>query len=720
MTPIAKTAVFVAVAAISVATAYYVVSSTAPEDVTGYEKVSEPFYPEFDDPNAADSLVVSAFDEDTATASSFSVVNKDGDFVIPTHHDYPAEAGEQLAKTTASVIGIERGALKGRRKKQHEEFGVIDPRDAADTALKGRGKRITLMSGGLKGETLVDLIVGNAVPDQPGTFYVRRPDEDEVYAARISVDVSTKFSDWIEPDLLKLDRDNVERVVINEYQVDTERGRMTPPKLSTLERPKFSEPWILQEGNDESFQVNEKLIDDLAQNIDDLKIVGVRPKPEGLRPNLTVDPKLGQNPAALIALQNSLLSKGFFITEFSTGGRQLVSTEGELMAGTNQGALYHLYFGNLFTGSTKEIEIGGDDAESGDGKDDESESEDEEIEDDASLSRYMFVRVEFDPTLLGPKPEPPVKPTPPAGYDENGEKIEGAATEKTETGKPDTEKSGTEKSGTESSEDADKTESGEDAGAAAKKDDAETDESPVAGNTEPDDESECGGQPPEENTAADEPAKKADEGASTEGSAKDEPASETQSKETQPESAKADEDDGKEDDGKGEEAAESAAVSGDEKVETADEPQGAGDENAPETKDGADAGKGDEAGAPQVGETAQPPVEKPDPVTEYRIARNQYEAALVTYQNDLADYERRVKEGQEKVDELNKRFERWFYVISAKSFKDLKLSRNEILEPKMEEPAPGGPAGAGAGGPLGPITPGGGLPRPNLPGPGND
>ena len=145
---------------------------------------------------------------------------------------------------------------------------------------------------------------------------------------------------------------------------------------------------------------------------------------------LSIDPKVEEDVERLSVLQASLQRRGFFLAQVAGSGRQLVSKEGELIAGTNEGALYHLHFGNLFTGNTKAIEIGLDseddaseesdetDEESAEGPDDDSTTEDSDGEESDSPSRYLFVRVEFDEDLLGPAPVEPTEPEVPEGFEE--------------------------------------------------------------------------------------------------------------------------------------------------------------------------------------------------------------------------------------------------------------------------------------------------------------
>ena len=90
------------------------------------------------------------------------------------------------------------------------------------------GDRITLKDD--DDEVLVDFIIGKEagiveVPVNEEDFeegvaekyyYIRRPDEVQTYKVRLNIDLSTKFSDWIDTDLLQLENRNLRRISIDQ------------------------------------------------------------------------------------------------------------------------------------------------------------------------------------------------------------------------------------------------------------------------------------------------------------------------------------------------------------------------------------------------------------------------------------------------------------------------------------------------------------------------
>jgi hypothetical protein len=129
-------------------------------------------------------------------------------------------------------------------------------------------------------------------------------------------------------------------------------------------------------------------------------------------------------------IRDDLASRGYFLVPRGENDLGVVAQEGSFYATTNEGLVYELHFGNVFTGDLREIEFGksasaseddsepqADSPESGDSEETDENSASESSESDAEKqqSRYLFVRVMFDPDALGPgptRPEPPEDPGP--------------------------------------------------------------------------------------------------------------------------------------------------------------------------------------------------------------------------------------------------------------------------------------------------------------------
>ena len=193
-----------------------------------------------------------------------------------SHHDYPADAEERLAKTAASIIGIKRGAMVTWWETDHSRYGVVNPKQDALNVdeVEGVGKRIMLR--GESYNVLADYIIGNGVDGSNDEYYVRHPEEDEVYIAKLDIDLSTKFTDWIETDLLDVDSWDVREIVANNYSFDELKGQITNREVTALSRKTSSDDWKLDGLKEEIEEVNKDTVRDMVNAIGDLKIAGVR------------------------------------------------------------------------------------------------------------------------------------------------------------------------------------------------------------------------------------------------------------------------------------------------------------------------------------------------------------------------------------------------------------------------------------------------------------
>ncbi len=409
MNEIQRTLSFIVTAAASLVIAWVAAPST-PKAPPAFSDVGKEFYPDFKNPDDAKQLDVIAYNPDTAEARVFGVAFKDGLWRIPSRHNYPADGKDRLAKCAASMIQLKREALAGQRAAEHAEFEVIDPLDEKSESLK-RGQRITLRDQ--SGKPLADYIVGKQVPNRTGYFFIRRPDENATYEAKVELQLSTKFADWIEPDLLKLDGFKLTNVTIDNYSVDTDRGRIVGREQNVLTRKTSSDPWKMSGIDEAKEEVNQDEVRKLVTALDDLKIVGVRPKPIKLQRDLRLDSGIKIDQATAMDLG----IKGFFFAQTPDGGQQLVSKEGDVIAATNEGVEYLLHFGEVFSGSEEEIEFGfANDGEKKDGeeaKPDDAADKKKPADTNKPKSRYLFVTTQLSTEALGTKPEAPVKPEDP-------------------------------------------------------------------------------------------------------------------------------------------------------------------------------------------------------------------------------------------------------------------------------------------------------------------
>jgi len=391
MTELAKTWTFVAVALLLTGAAVVSTRDRSTRNET-FNDQGQPFFPEFKDPLASTDLEVVDFEPSTATASRFRVMFKDNKWVIPSHYDFPADARDRLSKTAAAVMDLTKDSIRSDRADDQEEMGVIDPLDTKTTTTKGRGKRITLRDASEK--VLADFVIGNEIKDRTGQRFVRVPGQKRTYGVKLKAEPSTRFADWIETNLLKLEAGKIRKIEFDNYKVNLEQGYQRGEILD-IERKDSSAPWTMA-GVPADQELDSDKLRTLTDALADLKIVGVRPKPPGLTRDLKKSDSEGIKLTANTVA--SLQSKGFYMTK---DGR-LLSNQGDVRVFTEEGVVYTLRFGEVFFGTGDDLTAGApDDAEKkGEAKDKAKKSE------GTTENRYVMVTVSFDPELITrPKPE---------------------------------------------------------------------------------------------------------------------------------------------------------------------------------------------------------------------------------------------------------------------------------------------------------------------------
>lgn len=377
MNELKKTTIFAGAAVVLLILAFV----TAPRHVTpnAFLDQGEPFFPAFTDPNEATTLNVVETNKETGQTVPFEVTFKNGLWTIPSHHDYPADGKDRLAKTAAAIIELKKDDFRSDNAADQQACGVLDPMDESSTGLEGRGKRVTIR--GKNNQVLADIIIGNEVPGRSGFRFVRLPDQKRIYAAQFKDEISTKFKDWIETDLLQVTQSEIAEIKLKDYSIN-ERTRRVENR-DVIDLVKKDGAWKIDKlGSNQ--ELNTAKVTTLLSTLDALSIVGVRPKPAGLSESLT------QESEGISITQEdvlSLQSKGYY---FAQNG-SLLSNEGELQAKTTDGVEYTLRFGEVVYGTGLAVSAGADD-EDADGKKGEN--------------RYLFITTRFDKSQF-PEPKSP-------------------------------------------------------------------------------------------------------------------------------------------------------------------------------------------------------------------------------------------------------------------------------------------------------------------------
>lgn len=448
-----KTIGFVAVAVV-VALLVWITRPRLPE-LDSESDVPDVLFAAFDDPLTAASLEIIEFDEENASLRQFKVAqapkSEEEDapkqWSIPSHDNYPADAKDQLAEVAAGLVGLKVLTMESDAPGDHAEYGVVDP---DSKKLKpgdvGVGTRVEMKDE--DDAVLVSLIVGKEVPDRSELRYVRMAGKDPVYTVKLSTNkFSTKFEDWIEDDLLKLQTWDITQVQVYDYSVDFDAGRQTPRDRMTLDyddsatddKWKLSENKAFEEGKwvdqviPDDQELDTEKLNNMKSEFDKLKIVNVARKPEGLSENLknTGEVKIDAQSS------QSLANRGFYIAQVEDH-YELLSSEGEINISMKDGVQYVLRFGD--------VAGRGEEAEADEEKEEEG-AEQSEKSDTENVNRYLFVMAEFNPAAIAPpvlEPMPEEKKEAPEAEkaeeeksNGDGEEAEAPAGETAEEGKTD-------------------------------------------------------------------------------------------------------------------------------------------------------------------------------------------------------------------------------------------------------------------------------------------
>ncbi len=442
-------------AALVTGIAAFVVSREAPQR-TAEDDIGSAFV-DIEDPLQVQRLKIVTFDNETGKPEPFEVGKVDGVYCIPSHEDYPADAQDHLAEAVNFVNNVEILDVVDDSPAAHQDFGVLDPLSVSvGGGESGVGMRVTMSTE--DGKIMADFVIGDEVKGGEGQRYVRRAGKDQVYTVQIDPGkLSTKFEDWIERDLLKLDTSDVTQVAINDYSAVVQRQLVFGPggpqialatdldMKSSIDLVYDQEDflWKLEQlvvfadnqPNEEKLADNEELntskLNDLKFALDDLQIVDVRRKAKGLGENL--QKAITKNPGAIDDLER----RGFFFQRVKGPDDQpqfvLLSNNGEINIGLQTGVEYVLRFGNV-AGADKSVDAGQEQEEDSDPAGEEEKEKaaangEEDRQDEAAdkksdteetkVLRYLFVMTQMNPALIDqpeleevPPEEPPAEEPP--------------------------------------------------------------------------------------------------------------------------------------------------------------------------------------------------------------------------------------------------------------------------------------------------------------------
>lgn len=459
-----KTLAFLGAAVVLLGLGVWSSIPTPDPDLIGSD-VGKEFFPEFTDPLKVASATIVDLDAESDVKHDLTVARNDGQWELnPGKQGYPQVSADRLADVVKAVIGVKKLAIITDNPELHRQYAVVDPTNEAElkTGTDGVGKRITLKDDGRS--TLVDLIVGKADDKNPKIVFVRKPGQDRVYSTELETDrLSPNFADWAIGDLLETKDRQLETVRVLDYGIDKKNVRQAMPgqggmvmmsqRTVLVERAKADferkdGKWAIghlevfdaaknayverKAAADEEMEVTK--LDDLQRALTDLKIVDAVRKPKVLAADLQLDKIFLNNPASPVWKDEEsfeeLQAAGFRLNPQSEKEYDIVSHDGDMIVGFDNGIRYHLRFGDI-TGKGRVA--GGEEGKAGDGKAAQPEADaagDGAAEgSNTAPNRYLMVMATFDEALV---PKPSLTPLPEATKPADTKPAEPKAAEKKE------------------------------------------------------------------------------------------------------------------------------------------------------------------------------------------------------------------------------------------------------------------------------------------------
>lgn len=439
MSELNKTTIFFVVALVSVTVAVFTNPSAHEFDVDDIR--GDLLFEEFPT-DAPKRLQITTRSEETGDLKEFEVAEIDGLWSIPSRSGYPADATQQMAAAVEGVVDRKILDVINAGSGDHVKYGVVDPLDA--TADEGFGTHVQLT--GTDDKVLADLIIGKPIEGRDGQYYVRKEKQDVVYQVEVDLDkFSTDFGNWIEKDLLGLNPMDVSQVYIDDYSSSPEvvinRQGQLEQRLNLVSRARMRltfdegenkwEATSLEQFNNETETyepftlaenqtINEDTLRELKNALDDLVIVDVEKKPDGL----STDLKAGDDFINSRETVMSLARRGFLATadpNNPAGGVTLLSSEGEIVVTQKNGVEYVLRFGDLQL-----------DADAAEGEEPAAAEVAAGVDEGGEgLNRFLFVMARFNESAIE-KPTPEELPELPAEEETTEDATEESAEETSE------------------------------------------------------------------------------------------------------------------------------------------------------------------------------------------------------------------------------------------------------------------------------------------------
>ncbi len=286
----------------------------------------------------------------------------EGRWILPSYSGYPANAQNRMAEVVSSLMNLEVLRVAGDDAQSRAVCGVLEPEDPSAESAAQTGRRIVLRDA--QDRVLLDMILGTETEEGSGKYYVRRTGQNPVYVVEMDPSkLTTRFLDWIETDLLKVQPADISMLFALDCTLDlraqdqtaafNHRGQFTVQQ-AYMENPDWtltSNLRMMGENLREMGMPTGKTLDlemlrHVSQALADMRICSVQRKPAEIV-------KAFQHPENISLTEEqkqTLMERGFCVLPMNLGNgsvNALFSTDGQTHVYTKDGILYRLFFGGI-------------------------------------------------------------------------------------------------------------------------------------------------------------------------------------------------------------------------------------------------------------------------------------------------------------------------------------------------------------------------------------
>lgn len=356
--------------------------------------LGKPLFPAFKDPTVVTQLRIAKYDDGAGKVEEFEVVQdaKSGQWRMPSEQNYPADAKTQVRDAATSLVDLKVVGVQTEDAKDHAEYGVVEPKSADTGTGEGFGTLVAMRDK--SSGDVASLVIGKEVSGMENGRFVRKVGENVVYVVALDPAVfTTEFEKWIEPDVLQLNTFDVDTIALHDYSLSMQLGNGGQINVAYDPRSDLTVRWNEDDAKWEAVsfvtyddegqpvetdlsgqeELDSKALNEMKSSLDDLKIVAVHRKPEGLGADLRAQAAFTED----VENVKALVEKGF-IPLTKPDGVEIKSVNGDLAVELKDGVRYLLRFGS-------ETRVG------------------------TQLGRYLFVSAEFDGSKVA---EPDLEPLP--------------------------------------------------------------------------------------------------------------------------------------------------------------------------------------------------------------------------------------------------------------------------------------------------------------------